>query len=28
MIFAAITYFIVPVLYSMREERKLKKIQS
>ncbi len=27
MIFAAITYFIVPVLYSMREERKLKKIQ-
>ena len=28
MIFAAVTYFIVPVLYSMREERKLKKIQS
>ena len=28
MIFAAITYFIVPVLYSMREERKLKKIES
>jgi copper/silver efflux system protein len=28
MIFAAITYFIVPVLYSFREERKLKKIQS
>ncbi|MGQ7871076.1 efflux RND transporter permease subunit [Sunxiuqinia sp. sy24] len=28
MIFAAITYFIVPVLYSTREERKLKKIQS
>ena len=27
MIFAAVTYFIVPVLYSMREERKLKKIQ-
>ncbi|WP_159518529.1 efflux RND transporter permease subunit [Sunxiuqinia indica] len=24
MIFAAVTYFIVPVLYSMREERKLK----
>ncbi|SMG23318.1 Cu(I)/Ag(I) efflux system membrane protein CusA/SilA [Marivirga sericea] len=28
MIFAAVTYFIVPVLYAMREERKLKKIQS
>ncbi len=28
MIFAAITYFIVPVLYSYREERKLKKSQS
>lgn len=28
MVFAAITYFIVPVLYSMREERKLKKKQS
>lgn len=28
MIFAAITYFIVPVLYSMREERKLKKFVS
>ena len=28
MIFAAVTYFIVPVLYSMREERKLKKLQS
>jgi Cu(I)/Ag(I) efflux system membrane protein CusA/SilA len=28
MIFAAVTYFIVPVLYSMREERKLKKSQS
>ena len=28
MIFAAVTYFIVPVLYSMREERQLKKIQS
>ncbi|MBW6534066.1 MAG: efflux RND transporter permease subunit [Mariniphaga sp.] len=28
MIFAAVTYFIVPVLYSLREERKLKKIQS
>ncbi len=28
MIFAAITYFIVPVLYSYREERKLKKNQS
>lgn len=28
MIFAAVTYFIVPVLYSYREERKLKKIQS
>ncbi|KJF42290.1 efflux RND transporter permease subunit [Draconibacterium sediminis] len=28
MIFAAITYFIVPVLYSYREERKLKKTQS
>jgi Cu(I)/Ag(I) efflux system membrane protein CusA/SilA len=28
MIFAAITYFIVPVLYSMREERQLKKTQS
>ncbi len=28
MIFAAITYFIVPVLYSMREERKLKKLVS
>ena len=28
MIFAAVTYFIVPVLYSMREERKLKNIQS
>jgi len=28
MIFAAVTYFIVPVLYSFREERKLKKIQS
>ncbi|MDD4729079.1 MAG: efflux RND transporter permease subunit [Dysgonamonadaceae bacterium] len=28
MIFAAITYFIVPVLYSMREEQKLKKKQS
>ena len=28
MAFAAITYFIVPVLYSMREERKLKKKQS
>jgi copper/silver efflux system protein len=26
MIFAAVTYFIVPVLYSLREERKLKKI--
>jgi Cu(I)/Ag(I) efflux system membrane protein CusA/SilA len=25
MIFAAITYFIVPVLYSYREERKIKK---
>lgn len=28
MIFAAVTYFIVPVLYSYREERKLKKSQS
>ena len=28
MIFAAVTYFIVPVLYSMREERKLKKLVS
>jgi Cu(I)/Ag(I) efflux system membrane protein CusA/SilA len=28
MIFAAITFFIVPVLYSMREERQIKKIQS
>lgn len=28
MIFAAVTYFIVPVLYSYREERKLKKTQS
>ena len=28
MIFAAVTYFIVPVLYSIREERKLKKLQS
>jgi Cu(I)/Ag(I) efflux system membrane protein CusA/SilA len=28
MIFAAITYFIVPVLYSYREERKLKRSQS
>ncbi len=28
MIFAAVTYFIVPVLYSMREERKLKKLPS
>jgi len=28
MIFAAVTYFIVPVLYSLREERKLKKLQS
>jgi len=28
MIFAAVTYFIVPVLYSCREERKLKKSQS
>ncbi|MBE0663852.1 MAG: efflux RND transporter permease subunit [Bacteroidales bacterium] len=28
MIFAAVTYFIVPVLYSLREERKLKRIQS
>jgi copper/silver efflux system protein len=28
MIFAAVTYFIVPVLYSLREERKFKKIQS
>lgn len=28
MIFAAVTFFIVPVLYSMREERKLKKLQS
>jgi Cu(I)/Ag(I) efflux system membrane protein CusA/SilA len=27
MLFAAVTYFIVPVLYAMREERKLKKIQ-
>lgn len=28
MIVASITYFIVPVLYSIREERKIKKIQS
>jgi Cu(I)/Ag(I) efflux system membrane protein CusA/SilA len=28
MIFAAVTYFIVPVLYSLREERKLKRSQS
>jgi Cu(I)/Ag(I) efflux system membrane protein CusA/SilA len=28
MIFAAVTYFIVPVLYSYREERKFKKSQS
>jgi Cu(I)/Ag(I) efflux system membrane protein CusA/SilA len=28
MIFAAVTYFIVPVLYSYREERKLKRSQS
>ncbi|MGF7138885.1 efflux RND transporter permease subunit [Roseimarinus sediminis] len=28
MIFAAVTYFIVPVLYSMREEQKLKRSQS
>ncbi|MGL1885176.1 MAG: efflux RND transporter permease subunit [Reichenbachiella sp.] len=28
MMFAAITYFIVPVLYAIREERKLKKLQS
>jgi Cu(I)/Ag(I) efflux system membrane protein CusA/SilA len=28
MVFAAITFFIVPVLYSMREERKFKKTQS
>ena len=28
MIFAAVTYFIVPVLYSMREERKLKNKKS
>lgn len=28
MLFAAITYFIVPVLYCMREERKLKKTMS
>ncbi len=28
MIFAAVTYFIVPVLYSMQKERQLKKIQS
>ncbi|AEL28286.1 MULTISPECIES: efflux RND transporter permease subunit [Cyclobacterium] len=28
MFFAAVTYFIVPVLYCMREERKLNKIQS
>ena len=28
MIFAAVTYFIVPVLYSFREERKLKRSQS
>lgn len=28
MIVASITYFIVPVLYSIREERKLKKTQS
>lgn len=28
MIMASITFFIVPVLYSMREERKIKKIQS
>lgn len=28
MLVASITYFIVPVLYSMREERKIKKIKS
>lgn len=28
MLFAAITYFIVPVLYCWREERRIKKIQS
>jgi Cu(I)/Ag(I) efflux system membrane protein CusA/SilA len=28
MFFAAVTYFIVPVLYCMREEKKLNKIQS
>jgi len=28
MMIAAVTYFIVPVLYAMREERKLKKLQS
>ena len=28
MFFAAVTFFIVPVLYAMREERKFKKIQS
>ncbi len=28
MFFAAVTYFIVPVLYSMREERKFKKALS
>jgi Cu(I)/Ag(I) efflux system membrane protein CusA/SilA len=28
MLFASVTYFIVPVLYALREERKVLKAQS